>query len=341
MLESVWFVLWGVLWAVYFLLDGFDLGIGAMLPFISRSEAERRQAIHAMGPFWGGNEVWLLTAGGVTFAAFPGTYAVMFSALYAPLMLLLFALIVRGIALEFRGLMPEPGWRRMWDTCLWLASGAAAILLGVAFANIFAGAPIDGAGRLQGGLLALLNPYGLFGGVLFLLLFLEHGALWLALKAEGELQQRAARVARGAWPVVLIAAAAFLGVSAAKTNLYANYLAAPVLFVLPALAVAGLVANRVAQARGKPGQAWIASGVTIVGATLWGVAGLYPNLLPSSIDPAFSLTAHKTASSPLTLKIMLGVALVMVPIVIAYQAWTHKLFYRRLDAADLADVDGY
>jgi len=335
MLVTIWFALWGVLWAVYFLLDGFDLGIGAMLPFLTRDESERRAAIRSMGPFWDGNEVWLITAGGVTFAAFPGTYAVMFSALYSPLMLLLFALIVRGIAIEFRGKLPGAGWRRLWDACLWISSLAAAVLLGVAFANIFAGVPIDGAGHLRGGLPALLNPYGLLGGLLFLLLFLEHGALWLALKSEGALRERAARAARGLWPLVLAVAAGFLAASAFTTALYRNFLAVPALFVLPGLAVGGLVMNRVWQARAAYGRAWMASGLTIVGATLWGVAGLYPNLLPSSLDPAFSLSAHKTASSPLTLGIMLGVALVMLPVVIAYQAWTHTVFFRRIDDDDL------
>ena len=165
-LGTIWFVLWGVLWAVYFILDGFDLGIGSIMPFFAKSDEEKRIMYNAMGPFWDGNEVWLITAGGVTFAAFPRTYAVMFSALYTPLMLLLFALILRGVSFEFRSKVDSPGWRKLWDTCNFLGSFLPALLLGVAFANIFKGIPIDAEGILHGNLLTLLNPYGLAGGVL-------------------------------------------------------------------------------------------------------------------------------------------------------------------------------
>src|SRR5512136_137373 len=161
MLETIWFVLWGLLWAVYFVLDGFDLGLGTLMPFVAKDERERRVVVNAMGPFWDGNEVWLLTAGGVTFAAFPKAYAVMFSGLYTPLMLLLFALILRGVAFEFRGKVDSDPWRRTWDTCLVAGSFLPALLLGVAFANIFKGIPIDAAGIFHGNLLTLLNPYGL------------------------------------------------------------------------------------------------------------------------------------------------------------------------------------
>jgi len=326
MLETIWFVLWGTLWTVYFVLDGFDLGLGALMPFLARSEDDRRVIVNAMGPFWDGNEVWLLTAGGATFAAFPGTYAVMFSALYTPLMLLLFALILRGISFEFRGKVDNPSWRRLWDACLIGGSFLPALLLGVAFANIFAGIPIDREGLLQGNLLTLLNPYGLLGGVLFVLLFAMHGALWLSIRSEGELRSRAAGTARRLWPVLLVVAVAFLAATAFATPLWTNVLHRPLLLVFPALAVAGLLGNRLFQARGALGRAWIASAATIAGATAFGVSGLFPNLLPSSLDPAFSRTAFNTASSHLTLSIMLGVALVMVPVVIGYQYWVYRKF---------------
>ena len=165
MLETIWFVLWGVLWAVYFMLDGFDLGLGSLLPVLAKNDTERRVVYNAMGPVWDGNEVWLITAGGVTFAAFPGTYAVMFSALYTPLLLLLFGLIIRGVAFEFRSKLEDLGWRKLWDTCLIVGSFVPALLLGVAFANIFQGIPIDKNGVFHGTLLTLLNPYGLLGGL--------------------------------------------------------------------------------------------------------------------------------------------------------------------------------
>jgi cytochrome d ubiquinol oxidase subunit II len=190
MLLSIWFFLWGLLWAVYFMLDGFDLGLGALSPFIAKNPKERATIYHAIGPFWNGNEVWLIAAGGVTFAAFPTAYAVLFSSFYSPLMIILFALIIRGVSIEFRDKSTSPGWQKLWDTGVFLGSIIPAILFGVAFANIFKGVPIDGEGIFRGSLVDLLNPYGILGGLLFLCLFLLHGAIWLAVKTEGELRQR-------------------------------------------------------------------------------------------------------------------------------------------------------
>lgn len=341
MLETIWFVLWGVLWAVYFMLDGFDLGLGTLTPFIARTEADKRVAYNSMGPVWDGNEVWLITAGGVTFAAFPTTYAVMFSSLYSPLLLILFGLIFRAVAFEFRGKVDSPAWRRLWDICHFVGSFGPALLFGVAFANIFQGVPIDGKGILQGNLLSLLNPYGILGGVLFVLLFLVHGALWLAIKSDQDLEARAGSVAGKLWWALLVVAVIFLGATWFATKLYLNYVQYPVLFVIPLLAVAALLAVKVFIAGRSWWKAWFASSATIVAATLFGVVGLYPNLLPSSLDPAFSMTAFNSASSPLTLKIMLVVALIFVPIVIAYQAWGYYIFREKLTDDDLASEEAY
>ncbi|BEQ13713.1 cytochrome d ubiquinol oxidase subunit II [Desulfoferula mesophila] len=341
MLETIWFALWGVLWAVYFMLDGFDLGAGALLPFLAKNEDEKRTIYHATGPFWDGNEVWLITAGGVTFAAFPLAYAVMFSSLYSALMLILFCLIIRGVAMEYRGKLEGHSWRDGWDWLLFISSALPALLFGVAFANIFQGIPIDIEHIYRGSLFTLLNPYGLLGGLLFLCLFLYHGALWLGIKAGGELKERAQRTAKILWVPLLILAVVFLVATWFATNLYANYLTYPVLWVLPALAVAGLLATRLFLQQGAAWKSWFASSAVVVGATLFGVAGLYPNLLPSSIDPKASLTVVNAASSPLTLKIMLGVALVMVPVVIAYQVWVYHLFRHEVTPDDLAYEEGY
>jgi len=336
MLGIIWFLLWGVLWAVYFMLDGSDLGLGTVMPAVAKTEEERKLVYRAMGPFWDGNEVWLITAGGVTFAAFPATYAVLFSGLYTPLMLILFALILRGVTFAFRGKVDDPKWRQIWDFCLVLGSFLPALLLGVAFANLFKGLPIDGEGIFQGTLFTLLNPYGIAGGLLFVAIFAMHGSLWLTTKAEGQLLSQAEALAKKLWPLVLVLAVIFLLATIRMTNLYDNYLANPVLFLIPAVAVFALLATRVFMAMSSWWKAWIASALTIASTTLFGVVGLYPNLIPSSLDPRFSMTVANSSSSPLTLKIMLAVALTFVPIVIAYQVWVHFLFKERLSDDEVA-----
>ncbi len=339
MLETIWFILWGVLWTVYFMLDGFDLGLGSLMPFLARTDGERRLIFNVQGPFWDGNEVWLLTAGGATFAAFPKTYAVMFSSLYTPLMLLLFALILRGISFEMRSKETATWWRRTWDTCMVVGSFLPALLLGVAFANIFKGLPLDAEGILHGNLFTLLNPYGLLGGVLFVLLFTVHGSLWLAVKAGGEMGARGARMAARLWPALLVVAVAFLAASFFATDLYANIGRWPVLAIFPLLAVAGLLGSRLFLAKGAYWKAWGASAVTIAGATAFGVAGLYPRLLPSSLDPAATLTAFNSSSTHLTLSIMLGVVLVFVPLVLLYQFWVYRTFSFPITEADLGNPE--
>ena len=334
-LESIWFFLWGLLWAIYFMTDGFDLGLGTLMPFLAKSEEDKRVILNAMGPLWDGNEVWLLTAGGVTFAAFPLVYAVMFSSLYSALMLILFALILRGVCFEFRHQVESDKWRKLWDALLFIGSAAPAILFGVAFANIFQGIPIDQEGIYQGNLFTLLNIYGLLGGVLFLLLFLVHGANWLAIRSEGDLQARAASTAAKLWPVLVGIAVVFLVVSDFTTGLYNNYLAHPYLFAVILLAVAALFAIRIFLAQKAYFKAWFASATTIVACTFYGVIGLFPKLFPSNIDPAFSLTAHNASSSPLTLKIMLVVVILFVPLVLAYQIWAYYMFSGKVRKEEL------
>ena len=338
-LALIWFVLWALLWAVYFVSDGFDLGMGILLPFISSSEQDRRVIYNAAGPYWDANEVWLITAGGVTFAAFPKAYAVMFSALYAPLLLLLFALIFRGVSIAFRNKLDSPVWRGICDHCQFLGSFLPALLLGVAFANLFQGIPIDGQGVYHGNILKLLNPYGLLGGLLFVLMFMHHGALWLSLKAVGGLREKALAWARTIWIYLVGAAVVFLAASLYFTNLYDNIFKMPLLAIFPALAVAALLASRLATQNSLI--SWIFSALFIIGATFFGVMGMFPSLLPSSIDPAFNVTIMNAASSELTLKIMLGVAGVCIPIVIAYQLWVYITFSYRITSEELEKEDAY
>ena len=244
MLETIWFLLWGLIWGIYFMLDGFDFGLGALLPFITRSDKEKRVIYNAIGPFWDGNEVWLITAGGVTFAAFPTTYAVMFSTLYTPLLMILFALIIRAVSFEFRNKIASQSWKSFWDACLFIGSFIPALLFGVAFANIFQGIPFDKNYMFQGNLFTLLNPYGLLGGILFVALFLVHGSIWLAIKSDGNLHTRAKSTASSLWVFLLVVAVVFLGYTWFATPLYKNYLSNPILFILPLITVIALLATR-------------------------------------------------------------------------------------------------
>ena len=340
-LQSVWFFIWGLLWAVFFVTDGYDFGIGTLYPFLGKTQRDKNMMIHAVGPLWDGNEVWLITAGGVTFAAFPLVYAVMFSSLYTALMLILFALILRGVSFEFRNKVDSPAWKKVWDTCIFVGSFLPALLFGVAFANIFKGIPIDQEGLYQGNLFTLLNPYGILGGLLFVCLFLVHGALWLTIRTDGDLAQRSEKLAGNLWPILTGVAVAFLVATYIFTPLYDNYLANPVLFLVPLISVAGILGIRYFILKGTFFQAWVSSAVTIASCTFFGVIGLFPNLFPSSIDPEYSLTAFNASSSPLTLKIMLIVVVLFVPVVLAYQVWAYKLFSGKVTDEDLAHEETY
>ncbi|WP_243371246.1 cytochrome d ubiquinol oxidase subunit II [Geotalea sp. SG265] len=325
-LQVTWFVLWAVLWAVYFMLDGFVIGTGMLHGFLGRSDGERRVLINTIGPVWDGNEVWLITAGGATFAAFPTTYALMFSYLYTALLLLLFALIVRGVSFEFRSKEESVLWRRSWDYAIPVSSFLLALLFGVAFGNIFAGLPMDATGY-HGSLLYLLNPYGLLTGVLFVLLFMVHGSLYVAIKTTGELSERARVMTARAWPALAAVAVVFLAYTKQATQLYNNYFKAPVLFLIPVAAVAAMIVIRIELTRRNPHKAFVASCVTVIMIVATGVAGLFPNLIPSSLDPAYSLAIFNTSSSPYTLKIMTLVVVLFLPIVIAYKIWVYRVFH--------------
>jgi cytochrome d ubiquinol oxidase subunit II len=338
--QILWFILWGVLWAVYFALDGFDLGAGILLNFLGKGGRDRKAILHTIGPFWNGNEVWLITAGGATFAAFPGTYALMFSYLYTPLLLILFALIIRGVAVEFRGMRESNTWQRAWDIAILIGSFLPALLFGVAFGNIFQGLPMDSAGY-HGSLLSLLNPYGLLTGVLFVVMFLVHGALWVAVKTEGGISDRAARVSDKTWYVFLAVAVAFLIYTAFATDLYANYLGTLALLIVPVLAVLSLLGIKLFSIRKKYLGAFFASFATILTVVLTGVIGLYPNLIPSSIDPNYSLTIFNSSSSVYTLRIMSVVALIFVPIVIVYQSLIYRTFRKKQTAEEIGQEKVY
>jgi len=340
--QITWFVLWGVLWAVYFMLDGFVLGTGFLSAFIAKSDTEKRILINAVGPVWDGNEVWLLTAGGATFAAFPTTYALMFSNLYSALILLLFSLIVRGVSFEFRGKLDGAAWKSLWDKAILVSSFLPALLFGVAFGNIFKGIPMrNDFTSLQfsydGSLIGLLNPYGLVTGILFVLLFAVHGSLYISLKTVGELSDRAVAMANKIWPALLVVAVVFLTYTWPATRLYNNYMNVPVLLVIPVIAVVSLLMVRVFAGKNEIGKAFICSCLTILFVVFTGVTGLFPNLIPSNIDPASNLTIFNSSSSLLTLKIMTVVAAICVPTVICYKIWVYRIFRARITEKDILE----
>jgi cytochrome d ubiquinol oxidase subunit II len=338
--QIIWFVLWGVLWAVYFMLDGFVLGQGFLSVFLAKNDIEKRVLINTVGPIWDGNEVWLVTAGGATFAAFPTTYALMFSNLYSALLLLLFALIVRGVSFEFRGKLESTTWKKAWDVAICISSFLPALLFGVAFGNIFKGIPMrnDFAAvsfAYDGTLIGLLNPYGLLTGVLFVLLFAVHGSLYAAIKTTGDLSKRSAGLANKLWLPLLVVAVLFLGYTYPATKLYDNFFKTPLLLVIPVIAVASLVLIKVFAAINEYYKAFTFSCLTILFVVFTGVAGLFPNLIPSNIDPASNLTIYNSSSSLLTLQIMTVVALICVPTVIAYKIWVYRIFRARVTNEDV------
>jgi cytochrome d ubiquinol oxidase subunit II len=339
--QIIWFILWGVLWAVYFMADGFDFGVGIMYPYLGKTDGEKRTIINSIGPVWDGNEVWLVTAGGATFAAFPAVYASMFSYLYSALLIILFALIMRGVAFEFRGKVDGEAWRRGWDWAIFLGSLIPALLFGVAFGNIFQGLPMDRTGY-HGSLIGLLNPYGLLTGLLFVTLFIVHGALWTAMKTMGPLSARAATLAKNSWVGLLLVAVLFLINTAFQTKLYQNFFENPFWLIVPAMAVLSLVAIRIYLLKNKYLNAFFASGLTILTVTFTGIIGLYPNLIPSSLDPAYSLTIFNSSSSIYTLRIMTVVAFIFMPVVIAYQIWVYRVFRGKLVVGEvIKDPEAY
>ncbi|RAO39461.1 Cytochrome bd ubiquinol oxidase subunit [Micromonospora saelicesensis] len=327
-LTTIWFLLVAVLFTGYFILEGFDFGVGMLLPVLGRDDRERRVLINTIGPVWDGNEVWLITAGGAMFAAFPEWYATLFSGFYLPLLLILLALIARGVAFEYRHKRPEASWKRRWDAAIVVGSLLPAILWGVAFANILRGVPLDADHEYVGGLLNLLNPYALLGGATTLALFLTHGAVFIALKTTGDIRERA-----GALAVRLGAGAAVLAVGFLTWTLsIRSSAAAVVLAVGAALALlGGLAAARVR----REGWAFTGTAVAIGLAVATLFAALFPNVLPSTLDAAGTLTATNAASTPYTLKIMTWVAVIFTPVVLAYQGWTYWVFRKRIGVANI------
>lgn len=332
--QTTWFLLIAVLWVGYFILEGFDFGVGALLPFVSRNEADRRAVLTTLGPVWDGNEVWLLVAGGATFAAFPEWYATLFSGFYLPLFLILVALIVRGVAFEYRSKYGKAQWRQRWDIAIVIASIIPALLWGVAFANIVRGVPIEKSaqGNLEyvGGFFNLLNPYALLGGVVTLTVFLTHGAIFLSLKTAGEIRERARGFAIKIGLTAAVAAVAFL----VWTNLILPELNNIVL-ALSAIVALSWLAGLYSTLKVREGWAFIFSAVAIAAFVADLFYALYPRVMPSSLGSQFDLTITNASSTEYTLKVMTVVAVIMTPLVLIYQGWTYWVFRKRISASQI------
>jgi len=331
-LSDLWFIAIAVLWAGYFVLEGFDFGVGILLPVLGRDDTTRRVMINTIGPVWDGNEVWLLTAGGATFAAFPAWYAAMFSAFYLPLLLVLVALIIRGVAFEYRGKRDNSNWRTGWDAAIFAGSLLPAILWGVAFGNVLHGIPIDAAHNFTGDFFTFLNPYALLGGLATLTLFTLHGALFLALKTTGELRGRAARIAAVTAVAAIVAGGGFLAWTEASYRAGTTTGTGIASVACAALAAAALIVAALANRAGREGAAFAANATAIAAATAALFTALYPNVLPSTISAAYSLTTANAASAAKTLMVMTVVAIIFLPLVLAYQAWTYWVFRKRVTA---------
>jgi cytochrome d ubiquinol oxidase subunit II len=338
-LTTVWFILIAVLWTGYLVLDGYDLGVGMLLPVLggrraagdpAEADRRRRLMLTTIGPHWDGNEVWLLTAGGATFAAFPEWYATLFSGFYLALLVILAGLILRALGIEYRHKRDDDRWRAGWDAAVVFGSWVPAVLWGVALTNIVRGVPIDASGEYVGTFLDLLNPVALLGGATFAALFLTHGALFIAYKTLGPIRDEARALALRTGPVAAVLALVLLGVLGGLRGTTASW-------VVSGLAAVALVAGLLASRAGSDGQAFAGTAATIGLATVAYFLMLFPDVMPSSLDPAWSLTTTSASSTPYTLRIMTIVAVVFTPIVIGYQAWSWVVFRRRLGTHHIPD----
>ncbi|MEV3930946.1 MULTISPECIES: cytochrome d ubiquinol oxidase subunit II [unclassified Streptomyces] len=330
-LHDVWFVLIAVLWTGYFFLEGFDFGIGVLTKLLARDRKERRVLINTIGPVWDGNEVWLLSAGGATFAAFPEWYATLFSGFYLPLLIILVCLIVRGVAFEYRAKRPEERWQTNWEHAIFWTSLIPAVLWGVAFGNIVRGVKIDADMEYVGTLWDLLNPYAILGGLVTLFLFTFHGAVFAALKTVGDIRDRARRLAFRLGPAAAVLALVFLVWTQADNGNGRSLVAMIV-------AVASLVLAIGAITAGREGWSFAFSGVTIAAAVAMLFLTLFPNVMPSSLNDAWNLTVSNASSSPYTLTIMTWCAGIATPVVLLYQGWTYWVFRKRIGTHHIADA---
>jgi cytochrome d ubiquinol oxidase subunit II len=330
-LETVWFCVIAFFWIGYLFLEGFDFGVGMLLPVLGRDNTERRVMVNTIGPVWDGNEVWLIVAAGATFAAFPEWYASLFSTVYLPLLLVLLALIGRGVAFDYRGKVDSARWRRNWDRLIMFGSWVPTFGVGLLLATTTLGLPLNARGDRVGGAFAAIRWDTVLGGLAVVGFALAHGAVYLALKTEGEFRDRAHALALRLIPVALLPMLAFVIVVQSRAG------SVWTLVPLVVAVVAGVVTwSRLA--KGREGQAFAALGVVIAGAMVTVFGALYPDVLPSTLDVANSLTITNASSSPYTLKVMSWVALFGAPVVLIYQSWTYWVFRKRIGTHHIPTV---
>ncbi|MFD3550861.1 cytochrome d ubiquinol oxidase subunit II [Streptomyces goshikiensis] len=330
-LHDVWFVLIAVLWTGYFFLEGFDFGVGVLTKLLARDRTEKRVLINTIGPVWDGNEVWLLTAGGATFAAFPEWYATLFSGFYLPLLLILVCLIIRGVAFEYRHKRPEDKWQTNWEHAIFWTSLIPAFMWGVAFANITRGVKIDADMEYVGSLFDLLNPYALLGGLVTLTLFTFHGAVFTSLKTVGDIRDRSRALATRLGVVTALLALGFLTWTQVSRGDGWSLIA----MIVAVVALLGALGCNLAA---REGWSFALSGLTIVAAVAMLFLTLFPNVMPSSLNDAWNLTVTNASSTPYTLKIMTWCAGVATPVVLLYQGWTYWVFRKRIGTQHIADA---
>ena len=327
-LNILWFILVAVLFIGFFILEGFDYGVGMLLPFLGQNDRERRVIINTIGPVWDGNEVWVLTAGGAIFAAFPNWYATLFSGFYLALFLMLFALIIRAVAFEFRSKDQHPAWRALWDWAIFVGSAIPALLWGVALGNLLRGVPIDAKMQYVGGFFHLLNPYALIGGLATLSMFLLHGAIFLNLKTDGELRARALALTKRIGPVTTVVVFLFVIATPFLTDAFVRLGYDP--GVVPIAAGGALLAAGWLVRQGRMGWAFVLTSGNIALSVITIFMALFPRVMVSSLNADWSLTIYNASSSHYTLGVMSIVALIFVPIVLGYQIWSYWVFRKRI-----------
>ncbi|HEY3477074.1 MAG TPA: cytochrome d ubiquinol oxidase subunit II [Anaerolineales bacterium] len=329
-LQTLWFILIAVLWIGFFFLEGFDFGVGMLLPFVGKKDEERRAIINTIGSVWDGNEVWLLTAGGATFAAFPHWYATMFSGFYLALFLLLVGLILRGISFEYRSKDSNRAWRNRFDWMIAIGSFLSSLLLGAAFANLARGVPIDENMMYTGNLFTLLNPYGLIGGLATVIVFILHGANFLGLKLDGELRERVHALSKKIWVAAAIITTVLLVATYFYTDISSKLGINP--GITPIASYVALLVTIYFINRKMEGWAFIMTALHIVLTQVTFFTLMFPRVMISSTNPAYSLTIYNASSSQYTLTVMSIVALIFVPVVLVYQGWTYYMFRKRITA---------